>query len=202
MNQSIKRVLFGFGIAIFLLVGYVSVFGIYPRFFDIEWDEEVQLHDGKIIVVHVKRTFERLNSFRRNDGMYRDTEIAFDAGPPWGRYHRKFVRYEVDMIESLNGNWYLALGVTTGTPPEKVVDSSFPVLILGHDGAAHSAKSWEEIPDFPRLNIMPLTPDSNGVSQFANSLLTWDMKMLHWRKYPRAAGDDGTITQRHSPREK
>jgi hypothetical protein len=31
---------------------------IWPREFDLEWDEEVQLHDGRVIVVHLKHTYE------------------------------------------------------------------------------------------------------------------------------------------------
>ena len=52
----------------------------YPRFFDIEWDEEVLLHDGRIIWVHVKRTFERRSQYDRWEGIHRDTEVNFDAG--------------------------------------------------------------------------------------------------------------------------
>ena len=34
----------------------------YDRYFTIEWDEEVELHDGRIIIVHIKRTFERVTA--------------------------------------------------------------------------------------------------------------------------------------------
>jgi hypothetical protein len=170
---------------------------IYGQYFDIEWDEEVLLHDGRMIVVHVKRTFERRSRFDRWDGIYRDTEVTFDAGAPFGRYRRKFLRYQVNMIEAKNGFWYLALENTSGTPPEKIINPFLPILILAPDGTQHAATSRAEIPDFPRQNIMPLTPSPEGVLPFANSLLKWQVKMSHWENNQRAAGDNGLIIQRH-----
>ena len=41
--------------------------------------------------------------------------------------------------------------------------------------------------------MMPVTPDSEGISKFNGTLLTIPVKMAHWKKYPRAAEDDGTI---------
>jgi hypothetical protein len=171
---------------------------VYGQYFDIEWDEEVLLHDGRMIVVHVKRTFERLDRFDRWRGVYRDTEIAFDAGAPWGRYQRKFLRYEVEMIEYLDGKWYLGLGDTSGTPNPRVVSQLVPVLILSGDKTELAAKTWDDVPDFPLLNIMPLTPNPKAVLPFANSLLKWQIKMDHWKNNQRAAGDNGLIIQRHT----
>ena len=198
MTRRNRYVLGGIAILLALAVGYVLKFGLYPRYFHIEWDEEVQLHNGRMIVVHVKRTFERRARFERWLAHDRDTEISFDAGPPWGKFKRKFERYDVTMIEQHGGNWYFGLQITTGIPPQKLVESAYPVLILGKDGTERPATSWANIPDFPRQNIMPVTPSPEGISPFANSLLTWQTKMEHWKKYPRAAGDDGLIIQRHT----
>jgi hypothetical protein len=151
-----------------------------------------------MIVVHVKRTFERRSLTDRWLGHDRDTEITFDAGAPWGKFSRKFERYDVTMIEMRDSNWYFGLQITTGIPPKQLVDKAYPVLILGRDGVERAAKSWDDIPDFPRLNIMPVTPSPEGISQFANSLLRWNIKMEHWQKNQRAAGDTGLIIQRHT----
>ena len=102
------------------------------------------------------------------------------------------------MVEYREGNWYVGLQVTTGIPPKLLVNAAYPVLILEKDGAERSASSWADIPDFPRLNIMPVTPSPKGILPFANSLLTWQTKMGHWKLNPRAAGDDGLIIQRHT----
>lgn len=198
MSIRSTQILGVLALVLVLAAVYVAKFGLYPRYFDIEWDEEVQLHDGRMIVVHVKRTFERRSTFDRWLAHDRDTEITFDTGLPLGKFHRKFERYDVKMIEHYNGNWYFNLGVTTGIPPKKLVDPAYPVLIVGRDGVERAAGSWDDIPDFPRQNIMPVTPSPEGISPFANSLLTWQTKMEHWKKNPRAAGDDGLIIQRHT----
>lgn len=185
-----------------LLLGSVAACvwasGQHPRLFEIEWDEEVQLHDGRMMVVHVKRSFERRSLRDKWLAHDRDTEITFDAGPPWGRFKRNFERYDVTMIEHKDGNWYIGLQLTTGIPPTRLVDPAYPVLVLGKDGVQRPAQSWKDIPDFPRLNIMPITPSAEGVLPFANSRLGWQTKMAHWKNHPRAAGDNGVIIQRHA----
>lgn len=93
----------------------------YPRFFDIEWDEEVLLHDGRIIWVHVKRTFERRSQYDRWEGIHRDTEVSFDAGEKIGVWTKRFERYDTAFLHSKDQNWYFALGVTTGSPPVQLV---------------------------------------------------------------------------------
>ena len=59
MKSGIKYALGGLALAAVLGLIYVLNFGFYSRFFDIAWDEEVQLHDGRVILVHVKQTYER-----------------------------------------------------------------------------------------------------------------------------------------------
>lgn len=198
MKLKRKHGLSALAIAFVLGVGYVLNFGLYPQFFDIAWDEEVQLHDGRMIVVHVKRTFERRSRTDKWLGHDRDTEITFDAGPPWGNISRVFKRYDVTMIEQREGKWYFGLQITTGIPPVQLVDPAYPVLVLGSDGVDYGARNWDDIPDFPRLNLMPITPSPEGVLPFANALLTWPVKMAHWSSNPRAAGDNGIIVQRHN----
>lgn len=198
MKRLMNYTLAGLVIVAALGFAYVMKFGLYPQFFDIAWDEEVKLHDGRVIVVHVKRTFERRDRFDRWLALDRDTEIAFDAGPPWGKFKRNFERYDVTMIEQKGSSWYFNLQVTTGIPPKKLVDSAYPVLILEKNAGERPASSWADIPDFPRLNIMPVTPSPEGILPFADSLLTWDKKMSHWQRNPRAAGDNSLIIQRHT----
>ena len=165
----------------------------YPRFFDIEWDEEVLLHDGRIIWVHVKRTFERRSQYDRWEGIHRDTEVSFDAGGKIGLLTKKFERYDVILIEADRGNWYFLLG-EMGHVTTRIVNQEVPVLILQSDGQEVAAKAWQEVPFFPKTNLMPVTPDTTGVSQFHQKRLTVSVKLEYWKKYPRAAGDDGTRT--------
>ena len=146
----------------------------------------------------MERTFERRFTFSKWDGTYRDTEISFNAGGKLGRFTRKFERYQVKMIEFKNEKWYLALTDTSGTPPKRIVSEQIPILILNPNGVEQAARSWDEVPDFPQQNVMPLTPSEVIVQQFSGTLLTWERKIAHWQKYPRAAGDNGKIIQRHT----
>jgi hypothetical protein len=84
----------------------------WPRFFDIGWEEEVQLHDGRTILVRVKYKYERLGNslFDRYDQtILRSTEFSFDAGPGIGRFSQLFQKHRVNHIEQFKGQWYLLL---------------------------------------------------------------------------------------------
>jgi hypothetical protein len=190
-NQKVLAVL---AIVVVLAAGYVLKFGLYSRYFDIQWDEEVQLHDGRMIVVHVKRTFERLGKFERWHGVQRDTEISFDAGGTIGRFTKKFQRYDVDFLHEKGGQWYIYLLNTTGTPPVKLVEWSAAFLILKPSGELEKARSWDQLPtDFLTRNIMPPSPDASGISKFNNKTLTLADKREHWNANPAGAGDDEVL---------
>lgn len=166
----------------------------YPRFFDIEWDEEVPLHDGRIIWVHVKRTFERLSEFKQWSGVQRDTEISFDAGGTVGRFTKKFQRYDIDFLHEKDGQWYIYLLNTTGTPPVKLVDWHSAFIILKANGQTEPAQSWDQLPrDFLNRNIMPPSPDAEGIAKFNGKKLTLEVKRAHWRANPAGAGDDEVL---------
>jgi hypothetical protein len=199
-----KKLAIYFLVAAVLAIGGSSAYEKYwksRQMFEISWDEEVRMTNGKSIVVHVKRTFARRSYTDPWLALDRDTEITFDSGPPRGVFRRNFQNYDVTMIENEGGNWYIGLQRTTGIPPKKWVTPQFPVLILKSDGSEVAASSWEDIPDFTQLNLMPVTPSPKGISKFANSRLTWDTKIDHWQRNQRAAGDTGLIFQRHVNKE-
>lgn len=190
MTRNLKNALGAIAIALTLGVTYVMNFGLYPRYFDIAWNEEVQLHDGRVILVHVTRTFERRGMrLDRWDGIHRDTEISFDAGGTIGRFTKKFERYDTAFLHNKDGNWYFALGVTTGTPPVELVTREKSVLVLKRDGTQFAIRRDELPSEFRTFNIMPLTPSSVGVAQFDGKKLTISEKRAHWQANLRAAGD-------------
>lgn len=177
-----------------LVIGsiYVLNYGLYPRYFDIEWVEEVRLHDGRLIEVQMKRTYERIGLADRWHAVHRDTEIGFDTRN--GRFSKKFQRYDIDFLHEKNGVWYIYLLTTAGTPPEKLVDWSAAFLILDQEGRLKKASSWDELPPgFSTRNIMPPSPDAKRIFQFHNTKLREEEKMQHWKAFPTAAGDDGVL---------
>ena len=198
MKVNLRHGLAALAIAVVLGVTYVMNFGLYPRFFDIAWDEEVQLHDGRVIVVHVKRTFERVSGFEKWRGIYRDTEIGFDAGGTIGFYVKNFQRHEVSLLEQKADQWFIGLVQTSGTPPIKWVDFNTPFLVLESDGQLRK-ETLEKFPaEFTNYNLMPVTPNSEGIARFNGQFLTQAEKMKHWTQYPRGAGDDGKLRRRNT----
>lgn len=200
MKRGIKYTLLGLLAIMVIGATYMLNFGLYPRFFDISWDEEVQLHDGRVIVVHVKRTYERFSKFERWRGVQRDTEISFDAGGTIGRFTKKFQRYDIDFLHEKDGQWYIYLLNTTGSPPVKLVDWSAAFLILKPNGDLEKAKGWDQLPtDFLTRNIMPPSPGSEGIAKFNDSTLTLAVKRAYWKANPAGAGDDEVLRRPVKP---
>ena len=85
---------------------------LYDRWFDLEWDEEVLLNDGRIIVVHLKQSYERLGqTFSRYGGtnLTRDTTLTFDAGGNTGRITQLFKGFHPMFIGLHDEQWYAVL---------------------------------------------------------------------------------------------
>ena len=169
----------------------------FSRYFDVEWDEEVELFGGKIIIVHIKRGYERTSSILDPDlrSIQRSVEITFDAGGRIGIFKRKFDNYDVCYINKSGNNWYILLG-GIGFVRKRIVSQAIPILIIYQDGQEVPASSWREVPYFSRENIMPPTPNAAGVLRFNGKLLTIAAKEAHWKKYPRGAGDGDLINVR------
>lgn len=168
----------------------------YPRFFDIEWDEEVLLHDGRIIWIHMKRTYERLSKSEEWNGIHRDTEISFDAGGKIGRFTQKFERYDVTLLDQKSGKWFVGLSVTTGSPTVEWVNFETPFLSLSSTGELTKEKLENFPVEFVKFNIMPDTPDSQGIAKYNGTRLSASQKEAHWMRFPRGAGDDMRIRVR------
>jgi hypothetical protein len=162
----------------------------YRSEYALSWDEEVLLHDGTMIVVHVTRYFWRDFQLPTFQSFYvlRDMEIAFDAGPPWGRYRRRFTGYsQVSMIDRMDGNWYISIAGDPGI--HRITNPLYPFWILSADGKERPAVSAEDIPSFPRLNVLPFLGPQDRFFSFKGSRLKWDQKMAYWRANPRSGGD-------------
>lgn len=90
---------------------YINQNGIYPRYFDIEWDEEVQLHDGRVIVVHVKNTYERrsqgVKRYDENKISFRRKEIVFEAAP--GKQITFGTRLPVAYLGKFENDWFVVI---------------------------------------------------------------------------------------------
>jgi hypothetical protein len=89
----------------------LSGFG-WDKHFDLSWEEEVLLHDGRVIVVKLKHTYERLYpGLTRYGGtnLTRDTTLTFDAGGTTGVVTQLFKGFHPMFIGQYEGVWYAVL---------------------------------------------------------------------------------------------
>ena len=172
---------------------------LWPRFFDFGWDEEVQLHDGRVIVVKVKYTYERLGgalSFNRYDpSILRKTEISFDAGKPIGRFKQLFEKHRVDMVEQFNGKWYLLLERVGGLLIVETADGRKEAWGPVQNSSGHKCWSLDErglvrasINDLPdsvlKVNLLMDYAPTEELAAFDGTRLTLSQKNSYAQKYP------------------
>lgn len=84
----------------------------WDKHFDLSWEEEVQLHDGQVIAVKLKHTYERLHrEFTRYGGtnLTRDTTLTFDAGGTVGTVTQLFKGFHPMFLGQHEGVWYAVL---------------------------------------------------------------------------------------------
>lgn len=63
------------------------------------------------------------------------------------------------------------------------------VAVLESNGIISKPVSWNDIPtNIVELNIMPPTPDSNGVTKFNGTVLKLETKYQHWAEFPTGPG--------------
>jgi len=172
---------------------YISQNGIYPRYFDIAWDEEVQLHDGRVIVVHVRRTYERLkNELERYPKHPRlvSMSFSFDKGNKTVFQHT-FKGGTLHFLDEKDGKWYIGYHADPGDPSVEIgTRLLYPhVAVLNVDGSISRPQSWGDIPSaITKANILPATPNPKVIAKFQGKTITIEEKMAHWNAYPSGAG--------------
>jgi len=156
--------------------------------FDLAWDEEVQLHDQRIILVHIRRSYERSSWLSREGSVRLATAISFDAGPPLGRFSHQFAPEDVALIDQHQRVWYFVAAPGTGQGQLERA----PVFWTLHPGSSlRQAAQGEKLPEaFTRWNVMPATPDAATLAKFDGTRLALEPKMRHWAAHPRREGDE------------
>lgn len=193
MSIRSTQILGVLALVLVLAAVYVAKFGFYPRYFDIEWDEEVQLHDGRMIVVHVKRTFERQGlRLERYPEHPRQLSMYFRFDRQSGKpFEHTFKRGGLHFLDEKDGSWYIGYHADPGDPSVEIGSRNiYPhVAIINPDGTIRKPSSWADIPsEITRANILPATPNPKVVADFQGQRLTNARKMAHWNSYPTGAG--------------
>ncbi|MEO8298194.1 MAG: hypothetical protein ABI574_10365 [Burkholderiales bacterium] len=171
-----------------LLTGF-----IWPQFFDLSWDEEVQLHDGRVIVVHLKFTYERLSRLSKYErAIMRNTEMSFDAGPPYGRVTQLFIHQRPMLLDEQDGRWFVLL---QGRAGKSVQDWGMDQNGHAQRTAALDSRGFHPIPlgDLPlgisKPNMLVDYAPINVLTQFDGSLITIEKKKVYLEQYPLGPAD-------------
>jgi hypothetical protein len=139
-----------------------------PKLFELAIDEEVQLHDGSILLLNTKVQFQRTSIFSKyENAMRRVTTLTFDTGSPARAVTFTTWLHPV-MLDRVNDNWYLVL---SGQGPFGKTDESGH--LWGHDFTTHlqrlailegrvfRAATWDTAPpSILRENLYPMVETS------------------------------------------
>lgn len=149
---------------------YVANFGLYPRYFDIGWDEEVLSGDERVVLVHVVRTFERrglrLSRYEEEGSTMRRNTFVFK--PSVDAPSISFsTRMPVAYLGEIRGTWYAVVAGQGpyGNFPDEMPDywgRDFTTLeqrlAVLKEGKFQPVK-WEEAPrELVRMNLLPSIP--------------------------------------------
>lgn len=83
-----------------------------PGLFDLVWDEEILLPDGRVVVAHMTHSYMRLESSLSEFGgtsSPRDTTMTFDAGTGTGVVKQLFKGFQPMFLGQKDGVWYAIL---------------------------------------------------------------------------------------------
>ncbi len=167
----------------------------YDRYFDIEWDEEVQLDNERVITVHLKHTFIRTNqSFTRYGGssIPHNCTLTLDAGGSNGAITQLFQGFRPIFIGQSEGSWYVVLtgkyvigsretsgqdwGVLEGPEPQwaiKLVNTKWQPI------------SMSRLPEvFKKPNMLRLVPNAEELSRFHENRVSLADKAVWLSEYP------------------
>lgn len=159
-----------------------------PWRFDLAWDEEVQLHDQRIILVHIQRSYERNSLLTRAGSVRVATAVSFDAGPPFGHVSHLFGPDVALIDQHLQGWYFVAAPAAAG---QRQVEQALVFWTLRPGDSLRLARPGERLPDsFTHWNVMPATPDATTLAKFDNTRLELGPKMRHWAAHPRGDIDE------------
>ena len=199
MSKVAKSVLAWLGLGAIAFVTYAFTIGLYPRHFDLTWDEEVQLHDGRVIVVRLKHTYERLH---REFGRYtsaipRDTELSFDAGGSTGRVTQLFKGFHPMFLGQDQGVWYVILMGGAYHKSAEIPGRKWGLNwydcnhVAALQGSQFKPVSVHDLPaGFSRHNMSLLSGDVSEHASFDGKLVTLTDKAAWLDRHPPGYGQE------------
>ena len=179
-------------IAMIPLLGACSPFQ--PETKVIEYDEEVKLHDGSMIWVHIKRHYERssgreisnwFQGYEKGWGA-KEVEISWDTGFPNVGRKSVFFDKRVAFIDEFDGFWYLVGTKNSLDKPLKINDSincsTIGTLInSNHDCLVTLNQKNESLPNLTKdlsvVNMNILYTEGINMDVLKGTKLSWTKKL-------------------------
>ena len=114
MKQTTPRWIVG-GVVFLTIVALALLWRGYPRLFELSWDEEVRLHDGRVVVVGRSIQYERLDRWSRYDGTIpRKETLRFVPQGEQQQREVSFPNLRLFVFDTHGGVNYLVLTPTSG----------------------------------------------------------------------------------------
>jgi len=199
MSKVVKKVFAWLSLGTLAIVIYAFTIGLYPRYFNLTWDEEVQLHDGRVIVVRLKHTYERLHRElgRYTSAIPRDTELSFDAGGKEGRVTQIFKGGKPLLLGQQAGNWYMVLSVAPYQNSQLLPGQDWGLDQNGNGQhvAVMQGTSFKPVPicmlpdEFQQPNFLVRYAEADELAKFDGKLVTLQDKKHYLNLHPLLYGD-------------
>ena len=180
------------------LLGSCSLFQ--PKTKIIEYDEEVKLHDGSMIWVHIKRHYVLVGGALGDPGAFKkgyapkEVEISWDTGFP--NVGRKSVFFtSIQIFEKYQNNFYIVGG--TPSDSRQTIGNSLNCKYIGtpilqrrclvslNDKGEFFASNISIINNFNQMNIL-YPYGIEGFSEIPtileNKKLNWNEKLMYQQK--------------------
>ena len=182
-------------LAMMPLLGACSMFE--PKHKVIEYDEEVKLHDGGMIWVHIKRHYGLVGGISAGQGasyMPGVVEISWDTGFP--NVGRKSVFFtSIQIFEKYQNNFYIVGG--TPSDSRQTIGNSLNCKYIGtpilqrrclvslNDKGEFFASNISIVNNFNQMNILypyGIEGFSEIPTMLENKKLNWNEKLMYQQK--------------------
>ena len=157
-----------------------------PKTMTIEYDEEVKLHDGEMIWVHITRHYiegggqeiSEMFQGRSKSVIPTHVEISWDTGFEGVGRKSVFFNKGVSLINKYDNKWYIA-GASTSKNPDKI-DESINCSVIGvKTGVIGCIASINQQGEFFKAN-------SEELYKFNNKNILYPVGIKGWGSVPRA----------------
>lgn len=171
---------------------------IFKQYFELGWDEEVELCDGRVVVVHVTHTYERTSRWRRYDtAIHRDTELRFDAGDGRGTVSQLFKSFIPIFLDQYEGTWYAVLygGYVKRSREIPGQDWGDPDSPYGQWAIKLDKGKWKPIPmaslpeKFKTPNMLLLHGSVSDIAELDGNKITLEQKRMWAVRHPPGYAD-------------